>query len=132
MPAADRDDAAAYFGRGTSRLASDKAGMEATIAAQEGQIAALAAQVATLTVQIAQLQRDLYGSLSERRREGDGNTNRLCPRGCRSRSIARAASGPGDARPDRDPGRSWRRPIHDPVRSLHDGSASATGMPNRP
>ena len=56
------------------RLASDKAGMAATIAAQEGQIAALAAQAAALTAQIAQLQRDLYGSRSERRGDGaDGS-----------------------------------------------------------
>ena len=49
------------------RLASDNADMAATIAAQERQIAAL-------TARIVQLQRDLYGSRSERRREGgDGS-----------------------------------------------------------
>ena len=48
--------------------------MAATIAAQEGQIAELAAQVAALTAQIARLQRDLYGSRSERSRQGgDGS-----------------------------------------------------------
>ncbi len=58
----------------SGRLASDKAGMTATIAAQEGQIAGLAARIAALTAQIAQLQRDLYGSRSERRKEGgDGS-----------------------------------------------------------
>ncbi len=56
------------------RLASDNVNMAATIAAQEGQIAELAAQVAALTAQIAQLQRDLYGSRSERRGDGaDGS-----------------------------------------------------------
>ena len=58
----------------SGRLASDKAGMTATIAAQEGQIAGLAARIAALTAQIAQLQRDLYGSRSERCKEGgDGS-----------------------------------------------------------
>ncbi len=51
------------------RLAADKAAMAATIAAQEGQIADLAAQAATLTTQIVQLQRDLYGSRSEKRKD---------------------------------------------------------------
>ncbi len=58
----------------SGQLASDKADMAATIAAQEGRIAELAAEVAALTAQIVQLQRDLYGSRSERRREGgDGS-----------------------------------------------------------
>ena len=48
--------------------------MAATIAAQEERIAELAAQVAALTAQIVQLQRDLYGSRSERRGDGaDGS-----------------------------------------------------------
>ncbi len=56
------------------RLASDKAAMAAMIAAQEARIAELAAQLAALTARIAQLQRDLYGSRSEWRREdGDGS-----------------------------------------------------------
>ncbi|MDE0378983.1 MAG: IS66 family transposase [Rhodospirillales bacterium] len=58
----------------SERLASDKVDMAAMIAAQEGRIAELAAQVAALTGQIALLQRDLYGSRSERRRE-DGDTS---------------------------------------------------------
>ena len=58
----------------SGRLASDKAGMAATIAAQEARVAELAAQVAALTAQIVQLQRDLYGSRSERRSDGaDGS-----------------------------------------------------------
>ena len=61
----------------SGRLASDKADMAATIAAQERQLAELAAQVATLTARIVQLQRDLYGSRSEERKKGgdgpDGN-----------------------------------------------------------
>lgn len=56
------------------RLASDNAEMAATIAAQEARIAELVAQVAALAAQVAQLQRDLYGSRSERRNEGgDGS-----------------------------------------------------------
>lgn len=75
----------------SGRLASDKAGMAATIAAQEGQIAELAAQVAALTAQIARLQRDLHGSRSERNREGgDG-------------------SDAGDTRPGGKPGRRKQR-----------------------
>ena len=55
------------------RLASDNAEMAATIAAQEERIAELVAQVAALAAQVVQLQRDLYGSRSERRKEeGDG------------------------------------------------------------
>ena len=57
------------------RLASDNARMAVTIAAQEGRIAELAAQVAALTAQIVQLQRDLYGSRSERRREGEDGSD---------------------------------------------------------
>ena len=56
------------------RLEADKAGMAATVAAQEGRIAELVAQVAALTHQVAQLQRDLYGSRSEKHMEGtDGS-----------------------------------------------------------
>ena len=54
----------------SGRLASDKAEMAATIAAQAGQIAELMAQITVITGQIAQLQRDLYGSRSEKRKEG--------------------------------------------------------------
>ena len=61
----------------SGRLASDKAAMAATIAAQERQLAELAGQIATLTTQIVQLQRGLYGSRSEERKKGgdgsDGN-----------------------------------------------------------
>ena len=57
----------------SGRLAPDNAGMAATIAAQEARIAELAAQIAALTARIALLQRDLYGSRSEKRGEdGDG------------------------------------------------------------
>ena len=58
------------------RLASDRAELAATISAQEGQIAELAAQIAALTAQITQLQRDLHGSRSERRRDGSEGGNR--------------------------------------------------------
>ena len=58
----------------SGRLAPDNAEMAATITAQEGRIAELVAQIAALAAQIAQLQRDLYGSRSERRKEaGDGS-----------------------------------------------------------
>ena len=52
------------------RLEADKAEMAATVAAQEGRIAELVAQIAALTHQVAQLQRDLHGSRSEKRKEG--------------------------------------------------------------
>ena len=58
----------------SGRLVSDNAEMAATIASQEARIAALAAQGAALAAQISRLQRDLYGSRSERRSEGgDGS-----------------------------------------------------------
>ena len=67
------------------RLEADKAGMAATVAAQEGRIAELVAQIAALTHQVAQLQRDLHGSRSEKRKEGgngaeDANRLRTCGR----------------------------------------------------
>ena len=75
------------------RLASDNATMSATITAQERQIAELAAQLAALTAQIAQLQRDLYGSRSERNKAGgDG-------------SDGKEGSGARDKRPGGKPGR---------------------------
>ncbi len=54
----------------SGRLASDNAELAATIAAQEGRIAEFVTQIAALTAQIVQLQRDLYGSRSERRKDG--------------------------------------------------------------
>ena len=66
----------------SGRLASDKAEMAATIAAQERQIAELMAQITVLTAQITQLQlqRDLYGSRSEKRKEGgDGSDGKEGP-----------------------------------------------------
>lgn len=64
----------------SGRLASEKAGMAATIAAQEEKIGELVAQVAALTGQIARLQRDLYGSRSEKRKaDGDGSDGQQGP-----------------------------------------------------
>lgn len=64
----------------SGRLASDKAEMAATTAAQERQIAKLMAQITVLTAQITQLQRDLYGSRSEKRKEGgDGSDGKEGP-----------------------------------------------------
>ena len=77
----------------SGRLASDKAELAATIAAQEGRIVGFVAQIAALTARIAQLQRDLYGSRSERRKDGgDG-------------SDGKEGSEAGDARPGGKAGR---------------------------
>ena len=79
------------------RLASDNATMAATIAAQEARIVELATQLAALTAQIARLQRDLYGSRSERNKEGgDG-------------SDGKEGSKAKDARPGGKPGRKKER-----------------------
>ena len=68
------------------RLASDKAGLAATVTAQEGQIAELAAQVAALTARVARLQRDLHGPRSEKRKaDGDGSGGGEDPGGKDSR-----------------------------------------------
>ena len=75
------------------RLASDNATMSATIAEQERQIAELAAQLAALTAHIAQLQRDLYGSRSERNKAGGDGAD------------GEEGSGARDKRPGGKPGR---------------------------
>ena len=54
--------------------------LAATIAAQEKQIGELVAQIAALTGQIARLQRDLYGSRSEKRKaDGDSSDGQQGP-----------------------------------------------------
>ena len=60
--------------------------LAATIAAQEKQIGELVAQIAALTGQIARLQRDLYGSRSEKRKAGgNGSDGQQGPDGQDSR-----------------------------------------------
>ena len=81
----------------SGRLASDNTTMAATITAQEARIAELAAQGAALAAQVAQLQRDLYGSRSERNKAGgDG-------------SDGKEGSGARDSRPGGKPGRKKDR-----------------------
>ena len=81
----------------SGRLVALHADLAATIAAQERQIGEFAAQVTALAAQIAQLQRDLYGSRSERNKAGgDG-------------SDGKEGSGARDRRPGGKPGRSKDR-----------------------
>ena len=81
----------------SGRLASDNTTMAATITAQEARIAELAARGAALAARVAQLQRDLYGSRSERNKAGgDG-------------SDGKEGSGARDSRPGGKPGRKKDR-----------------------
>lgn len=81
----------------SGRLAALHADLAETIAAQEARIAELAAQLGALTAQIARLQRDLYGSRSERNKAGEDGAD------------GKEGSEAGDKRPGGKPGRSKDR-----------------------